>query len=69
MSGILGPFTETLRNMGLTASPRMENNVIKLEITEQELYNALTRGLDPRVKSAISLRIEPGKLVIEVKLI
>jgi len=66
---LLGPLSEALAKAGLRAVPRLEGRTIKIEITEAELQEALTRDIQPGLRNAIRVRLLEGKMVIEVNII
>lgn len=52
-----------------TVVPKLENQELKLNITEKEFTEMATRGLDERVKNSMTLRLKEGVIEITVRLI
>jgi len=52
-----------------TVKPTLEQDVLKLNITESEFVEMATKGMDERIKSAISIKLKEGKIEITVRLV
>lgn len=51
-----------------TVKPSMSGNDIKLVITEAEFLSIATKGIDERVKNAITVKILEGRIEVTVRL-
>jgi len=68
MSGILGELIKRMNAVGLSMTPKVEQNELKLEFSEQEFQNAILKNMDERAKQSIKIELHEGKLVIKVRL-
>jgi len=66
--GLLSGLLRQAMQLGIPIKPRLENNVIVIEITESEFINAVTRGLSDAQRKAISIKFHEGKMVITLRL-
>jgi len=66
--GILSPFLKQFSIAGMPVSPKLLNNELVIEITENEIYQVLFKDARPEVKNAIKVELHEGKLVIKLKL-
>jgi len=68
MAGLIHNLLKGTPLEGVGIMPSFTGNTIKIEINEAQLKELLMRDADPRFKSAVDLRIEQGKIVIEIRL-
>jgi len=68
MEGILSLFLGELSKYGIRPSITTQGNTLRFEISEGEFRDALLRGVPDTVKRFINIRIEHGKIVVEVRL-
>lgn len=66
--GILGGLSKYLQPYGITAKPNIENNEIRIEVTAEQMKNAITQGMNETLKNSINVELHEGKLIIKVKL-
>lgn len=67
MAGILdGLFKGVLPD---TIKPQVIGNDIKLVITEADFITMATKGIDPQVQRATTIKITEGKIEITVRLV
>jgi len=69
MSGLLNQILNNMALGQIRSKPFIENNVLKIVITEQELKEIAFKGVDPGIRESIDLVIDKGKLIIQVRLI
>lgn len=66
--GILSPFLKQFSVGGIPVSPKIINNEIVVELTENEIYQVLFKDVQPQVRNSIKVELHEGKMVIKVKL-
>jgi len=69
MSGIVSELMKPLSIMGINLQPTMSQNVIRFELSENDLRSMLLHGVDDRVKPFVGIRIENNKIVVEIKIL
>jgi len=69
MSGIVSELMKPLSIMGINLQTTMSQNVIRFELSENDLRSMLLHGVDDRVKPFVGIRIENNKIVVEIKIL
>jgi len=67
--GLLSAFLQEMSKLGIHPKPSLTQNELTFEISEDELRQALLKGVDPRVANSISVEVKEGRIVIKVRLI
>lgn len=67
-SGIIGTILKSTPLAGLGVSPAVRDRDIVIELTEAQLKEAMLKGADPRLKDAVEVRLENGKMIIRIRL-
>lgn len=68
-SGLIYEILRQYQMAGIPVRPVLTNNELVVEFTEQEFLEAITRNMDPQTKQYITVRFEPGRMVIRVRLL
>lgn len=67
-SGILSQLMSQMNLAGLSIKPNVENNELKIVITQSELADMATRGIEGRFKGAIKVELHEGQMLLRVAL-
>jgi len=66
--GLLSGMAKYLQPYGITTLPKIEQNEIKIEVTEEQIKNAITQGMNESLKKAINVELKEGKMIIKIRL-
>jgi hypothetical protein len=66
--GILKMMMEGSPLKGIGVMPKVLDNDIVVELTEEQLKSILLEKADERAKRAVSIKLENGKLILRIKL-
>ncbi len=67
-TGLLGLIMQQLQLKGVKSQPRVEGNVIVIDLTEEEVKNIAFKDADERFRRIADVKIVDGKLRITIKL-
>jgi len=68
MSGIIGDMFKQMPFGKFGVAPKLLQNEIVIEITEDQFKNMVLEGADPRIKNNVHIQLLNGKIVIKIKL-
>jgi len=68
MNGLFNILFKELNIAGESVVPKLDNNILRVELTKEELKNIAFRGLKPEIRDVMDLEIADGKVIILVKL-
>jgi len=66
--GILGQLMAQLKLTGLSTKPQITQNQILITITQQEVAEMATKGIDAQYRNAIKVELHEGQMTLVVKL-
>lgn len=68
MKGLFNILFKEMNIGGESIVPKLDNNILRIELGKEELKNVAFRGLKPEIKNVMDLDIVDGKVVITVRL-
>ena len=68
VEGLLSPLLSQLSALGIKLNPQMINNELVIEVTENDVQNAILKDANPQIKNLVKIELHEGKMVIKVKL-
>jgi hypothetical protein len=66
--GILGQLMAQMKLTGLSTKPTIQQNEIHIVITQAELAEMATKGIDATYKNSIKVELHEGQMQLTVKL-
>ena len=69
MAGLFSEMFKELERFGVRPNTIVNQNVVRVELTADDIAKIAFAGVDERVKKYMSVRIEDNKIVFEVRLL
>jgi len=69
MAGLFSEMFKELERFGVRPNTIISQNVVRVELTADDIAKIAFAGVDERIKKYMSVRIEDNKIVFEVRLL